>query len=258
MARRTKRDLSPGPGQMQMLMSAKEIMNQYQVLDGDRQAKYDERQYQPTWRSATTGGGTNDPIRTQDRPWLERQAQQAGTNLASQTHFRGGEHEESDAAVWARKLDEAHMSPGDYHAARYGSDYPGPEPPGYETLAGRSSAPQNPLHNPNMGMSTFRRSSSSIEESHDMKMQSYVDRKYMEHDHYQNYGPSLVQHIRESGGVESPVRLGTELGSQGKPQVIGGHHRIAAMSDIDPDQPMPVVHDVNIWHARQSSAYPYT
>ena len=46
----------------------------------------------------------------------------------------------------------------------------------------------------------------------------------------------------EEEGVQKPVSLGTNIGSQGKPQVVGGHHRIATMADLDPDELMPVIH----------------
>lgn len=46
----------------------------------------------------------------------------------------------------------------------------------------------------------------------------------------------------EEEGVRKPVTLGTQFGDSGKPQVVGGHHRIATMADIAPDELMPVLH----------------
>lgn len=261
MARNTKRDLAPGPGQLQMLMSAREIMNQYQVLDGDRQHREDDRAGMPTWRSHTTGGGTNPEIDTRERQWLAPMMERHGTSLASQTHYRGGEHDETDEQVWERKTEEASLSPADYKAAREGSGAQ-VSVPGWDTMMARSSAPK-------MGSSWEHghRGYTSAQESHDLKAQSYMDRRYDQIQQDAEYGPSLIDHLRETGGVEAPVRLGTEHGSQGKPEVIGGHHRIAAMGHINPDQLMPVVHDVNLWHARprdprnvttSQRAYPYT
>lgn len=46
-------------------------------------------------------------------------------------------------------------------------------------------------------------------------------------------------------GVLSPVLLrapGGGTGSLGKPEILGGHHRVAVMHDIRPDELMPVEH----------------
>ena len=43
-------------------------------------------------------------------------------------------------------------------------------------------------------------------------------------------------------GVHRPVHLSAQFGSQGKPEVGEGHHRVAAAMDIDPDRLMPVLH----------------
>ena len=46
--------------------------------------------------------------------------------------------------------------------------------------------------------------------------------------------------------MEHPVHLGTQFGSQGKPQIVGGHHRIAAALETRPDDLIPVVHHEDI------------
>ena len=51
----------------------------------------------------------------------------------------------------------------------------------------------------------------------------------------------LTQGIRERG-VEMPVMLATETqGRMGKPNIAGGHHRVAVMNNLNPDQLMPVM-----------------
>jgi hypothetical protein len=58
-------------------------------------------------------------------------------------------------------------------------------------------------------------------------------------------------------GVMAPVHLGTfgGVGSQGLREIVGGHHRIAAATDVAPDQPIPVMHHEDIWGARATGKY---
>jgi len=49
--------------------------------------------------------------------------------------------------------------------------------------------------------------------------------------------PSIARH-----GVIDPVHLGTAHGREGKPQIMGGHHRIASSMDLNPHRLMPVLH----------------
>ena len=71
-----------------------------------------------------------------------------------------------------------------------------------------------------------------------------------------------TQTLRKSvvaNGVESPVRL-QDPGSAvfGRPSIIGGHHRIAVMTEHKPDALMPVLFDHDINDAYWDKAYPYT
>jgi hypothetical protein len=71
------------------------------------------------------------------------------------------------------------------------------------------------------------------------------------------YDPPLQRSIAERG-VLNPVQLSTnQLGSQGKQQVVGGHHRIAAAHDVDPDMLIPVLHHTSITAAKNHPYYPY-
>lgn len=49
----------------------------------------------------------------------------------------------------------------------------------------------------------------------------------------------LDKDIRKNG-IKVPISLGYEYGSQGKPQIWGGHHRLAVAHDINPDMEVPV------------------
>ena len=47
----------------------------------------------------------------------------------------------------------------------------------------------------------------------------------------------------DESGVKSPIRLGQQKGSEGKRQIVGGHHRLASATDIDDKQLVPVLPD---------------
>ena len=49
----------------------------------------------------------------------------------------------------------------------------------------------------------------------------------------------LEKDIRKNG-IRVPVSLGYEYGSQSKPQIWGGHHRLAVARSINPDMEVPV------------------
>lgn len=70
-------------------------------------------------------------------------------------------------------------------------------------------------------------------------------------------GDYLYEHIAKHG-VMNPIILTDPtapqwaMGSQGKPQVLGGHHRVAVMSDVRPDELMPVEHFKDMPTARKA------
>ena len=68
----------------------------------------------------------------------------------------------------------------------------------------------------------------------------------------------------EKKGVLSPVQLSMQTvphddptESAGHRAVLGGHHRVAAMQDVDPHQLMPVLHYDEVHPPRGDAAYPY-
>jgi hypothetical protein len=76
---------------------------------------------------------------------------------------------------------------------------------------------------------------------------------------------SLYESV-EAEGVKNPVHLSTEqMGSFGKQQIIGGHHRIAVSLETDPHRLIPVLHQPDILTAkaegkaarRGEGGYPY-
>lgn len=62
-------------------------------------------------------------------------------------------------------------------------------------------------------------------------------------------------------GIKSPIRLGLKTGSEGKPQLAGGHHRMAVARVHAPDKLAPVLYHKDIFEARSSNtthSYKYT
>jgi hypothetical protein len=51
----------------------------------------------------------------------------------------------------------------------------------------------------------------------------------------------LVESVRQHG-VVYPVTLGDVVGQEGKPQITGGHHRVAAAEEAGGEQYIPVIH----------------
>jgi hypothetical protein len=63
----------------------------------------------------------------------------------------------------------------------------------------------------------------------------------------------LAQSIIDKG-VKKPVSLGTRIGESEKPQIVGGHHRIAVMAEEAPNELMPVIHyEGGLHQARQEN-----
>jgi len=159
------RQAGPGPGQLPMFMSARDIQHQYQPLDADRLGGYEDEHANPhtTWSSS----GGNNPTQ---RNWRgETRRSQGGSKMHDRYPAL-----ESDQELWNRKAEEA----GDYG-----------------------------LHE------------------------------------------DIMEH-----GVQKPVSLGQQFGNSGKPQVVGGHHRIAVMGEESPDELMPVLHFKSFGDARMQGA----
>lgn len=159
-----------------------------------------------------------------------------GGSYAGYTHFgskyKTVEETETDEALYARKLDEAQG---------YGD-----EDEGGAKMVGASSRWSGETYHPATG------SQSSWESE-------------------MRYTPSEKITLHESigeEGVTHPIRLGTggEVGSMGKPQVVGGHHRLASATEHAQwggkgEQFVPVLHHESIHEARSQPtqrAYKYT
>jgi hypothetical protein len=170
------------PEQLKMFMTPKEIMQQYQPLDGDRM-EIDDTDY------------TTDS-----------------------DHFNV--REEEDHELWERKLDESQYDREIQHP-RAGEDTGRSR-----TTGGRSNMPYH----------TWTGSTNNPYE----RVVGYERHQESE---------SLYDSI-ERTGVQKPIHLGRQFGLENKPQVVGGHHRLASANDINPDMLVPVLHHEDIIDAK--------
>jgi hypothetical protein len=146
--------------------------------------------------------------------------------------------EETVPQFWGRKLSESKMSQADYaHKVHQGHEtgepYELPEMD-WDKAMDRTDYPAQ-----HTGESTDDHGG-RVEEWEMERMRSHGNRI----EAFIN-GPSLYSQI-ERDGVQSPVHLGTggrpPLRSAEEKTILGGHHRVAAAADIDPDRLMPVLH----------------
>lgn len=150
---------------------------------------------------------------------------------------------ESEKQMWGRKLDEAGLPAADYRAERNkavlqaGKIPAGTQGPTDSYLF--KGAPAPPLQHPRMGTSTYE----DILYEHDDAMREHIHHRIDQWTEERTRGQSsLYEHVA-SHGVEGPIPLQSGgVGSLGKPQLLGGHHRVASQHHINADQFMPVVH----------------
>lgn len=234
--------------QLKMFMTPREIHAQYQPLDADRQESWEGGTYQGTYQEKSWDTGDTRP-RADAGSWSTTEERRnrgvhtgpGGNDSGTIERTRGGGkyrlydrnqggQQESDDELWDRKLEEAQEFGRHGQHGEYGG-----------------GARADPLRAAHETSSSSSSSSSSGG--------SYGSRG----------NESLYDSIAEKG-VMGPIRLGQERGSMGKPQVVGGHHRLAAATDIDRDRLVPVLHDESIYDAqgggrRHSSTgigYPYS
>ena len=92
--------------------------------------------------------------------------------------------------------------------------------------------------------------------------QEMWDRKLVESQapimHGKQRSPSLYEKL-QTEGVQHPIPLSTmHYKGSHRPMVAGGQHRVAAMSHLNPDQLMPVLHHETIITAQSDPNYKYT
>lgn len=229
-----------GGTQPKMFMTPREIHAGWSPLDGDREDSYDSGGGSWQGSSAFTGREYN----SQGEP----NSYYDDTSGGGAKYRRNTSGIESDEQLWDRKLEESQ------EFSKHGQ---------YE------DADSDPLHRGGRGGSTMGSyQGAPTGASQGTPSDSAWDRHYSREGSWENrrqearydQGESLYDSIR-SEGVRGPIRLGQQIGSMGKPQVVGGHHRLAAATDINPNRLVPVLHDWDIHSAREQAkqgGYPYS
>ena len=99
-------------------------------------------------------------------------------------------------------------------------------------------------------------------------------RKYIEAEQDDDHSPGDRRTLRDAvvqDGVKNPISLqipsekkpsrfelpNPGTGSHGKPQILGGHHRVAVMDQHRPNDLMPVMHFEDSLQARESLGHKY-
>jgi hypothetical protein len=203
----------PHERQLQMLMSAREIQQQYAPAEGDRMYKGtdyfvhgkvqppgedDPRAGESTMRQMTTDHRLNTPMREPA----------TGMRYFERTFERKPPPIETNNEMWQRKAQEGAMSPEDEKAHR---------------------------------IRLYKANALATPE----QIQRHIDKPL-------DYEKSLVEHL-QTGGEVPTIPLGVSpnpLSGERKPMVAGGQHRIAVLGEIDPDRLMPVEHWTNTHEAK--------
>jgi hypothetical protein len=251
------------PGQFQMFMTPREIRSKYQALDADREDVEPDRAGEMTRRPETTAGEPNIVANTALKERWGRW--HGGASQVKDYPYARNEDwaEETDDQLYARKLQETQMDPSDYREHHRGGAFGSQSgPPDYDNPEGFMPSDIKPPAHPERGTGGRVPGTSTWDEYHEREdsygdhVQSHYDRAYNEWDEQNNYGGATLYDKISAEGVQSPVHLSyNQMGQYGKPSVVGGHHRIAAQEDINPDQPIPVQHWADIWEAKSSPGY---
>lgn len=204
---------APHERQLQMLMSAREIQQQYAPAEGDRMYKgtdsYVNFGTAPGGLTDTRAGEITDRRATTDARLNERWGHPVtGERYFKRTAERVRPPIETNTEMWQRKSRESAESPEevrDRHIRHYKAT----------------------------GLATPE------------QVVAFAA-KPLEHD------KSLIEHL-QAGGDTGIIPLGVTsnpLSSSRKPMVAGGQHRVAALGEIDPDRLVPVEHYQNTHDAK--------
>jgi hypothetical protein len=214
--------MQPKGTQLKMFMSPREVLRGYQPLDADRWGAHGSQAPAVT---ASTGTGIGTAMNT------------AGDNVRH-GQFRMG-----------------HDTGGTFQASTYGTRY----------------RPRAETHNEMMDRKLSESMGEGGREDEDwdpmVRRQTRVGTSWYGSDSYvpphgerMSAGEETLYESVGKHGVTHPISLGTggKPGMLGKPQIVGGHHRVAAQFDQDPDRLMPVVHYRDIKDAQADKTRRYT
>lgn len=255
---------SSEPRQLKMFMSGQEIMDEYQPLDGDRKPIEESEPLANQKRRPRPGPTADGPQYPVERSVPAQDGVKAwGNTTGGDAYFRteGGTakkltdvREESDDEVWDRKVAEAKMAPNEYDLAHNAFAKNMPE---MSDVQFGNSMPVRAKHE---GTWSFEEREHSYYIGKEMEQDARYEAKL---EAYENPDNSLYNSIKREG-VKSPISLNdpgnyNRFGESGKPQVAGGHHRLASQFDQDPEKLMPVLHwSGGTAEAKKSEYYKYT
>ena len=261
-----------GGEQLKMFMTPKEVHAGWAPLDADRKENWDEGgtyegTYEPkswdtgdTYPSDVNNAGTHT-YAVAERRYPGIQSGPGGNDAGTIRRTRGGGKyrlydrgsgntgQESDDDLWERKVEEASSWGRTGQHGEYGQRDPAKA---HEsgTLGSFKGQPTGLKANGGGQVSDtawdrhFARENAHEEKRHEQRM--------AQEDAHTN--ETLYDSIAREG-VKAPIHLGRQVGSMGKPQIVGGHHRLAVATDVDSDKLIPVMHHETIYDAQARPDY---
>lgn len=230
-------------GQLLPYMTAREVHQRYQPLDADRIVN-------------ETGWNTNRPIKSGSVPTRGWGSTTGGSHEYRRQYRPGGaktqsvwmsqQKPETDEELWGRKYEESTWSPSE----RYSEGAGGTPENAYLNTRGETTERSG----------TYRRVMRGSGNTATGQFPGMATpRSSQTYEPFEPHEASPLADVAREKGTAGlgPISLGSlgGPGSMGKPEVVGGHHRIAAMTMHAPNTLMPTAHFRDIQHARWSGGY---
>lgn len=202
--------MQPKGTQLKMFMSPREVLSGYQPLDADR------------WGARGSGGA----VPTYD----------TGTGLGTAMNTEGSN-------VRHGQFRMGHDTAGTFQATTYGTKY----------------RARTETHDEMMDRKLGESMGDDPGVDANVHRQTRVGTSFYGSDSYipppaerMSAGEETLHESVGKHGVTHPISLGTggAPGLLGRPQIVGGHHRVAAQFDQAPDRLMPVLHYTDINDAK--------
>lgn len=275
-----------GGDQLKMFMTPREIEREWAPLDGDRhdinndvttQGTNDPRAGALTKRDERTDGAIN--VWNGYVPETGVPASQVGPGLkghryqfkrpspTSPGYFVGEDRMETDDELWDRKYDEsAWASPaGANHDTRTlyrNAAGKTTDASGVWTHRGSTGPTRQPMSGDLGDAGWYRRTGPvpGVPGAATFNSRRRGETTFVPNEEIEQKHSSMVDSIIGEG-IKSPIRLGLARGSEGKPMLVGGHHRMAVARVHAPDKLAPVLYHDDIYEARSHNtvqSYKYT
>jgi hypothetical protein len=278
------------PEQLGMFMTPREIHERWQPLDADRKdvEDYDGGTWEGTRSPKSWDTGNTQPegsdinfvsSNTYDRVQRRYPGVHSGpgrgpygdTGTIRRTRGGGkvrlydrGSGEsvpESDDELWDRKLEEASTwgrtgQHGEYGlpdpANAHGDQPRRPPPPSITDIGAMVDRLRAEGHGDNTVDSAVN---GLLDRPGAPRFNGFTANIAAQQARHDSHNSETLYDSIEREGVKAPIHLGREIGSMGLPQIVGGHHRMAAATEADPDRLVPVMHHETIEGAQRMSDY---